>query len=142
MTINPVTQETRINPVLLPLILLDVLGSAIRGAAADPAVPLAPRDVAVLQQDLAARVKSDPRFQDVADHVAHATNAEPWYQSRVTWGAIVAGAASVASALGLTLGPEERDLAVGVLASAGGLFGAVLTLYGRWIARRPLGTWR
>ncbi len=85
-------------------------------------------------------MEGDPRLQEVADAVAHATNGEPWYRSRVTWGALVAGGASLAGAFGLTLGQEDREVLAGGLAAAGGLVGAALTLYGRWKARRPLGT--
>lgn len=123
----------------LPFMIIEALGSAIRDAAADPAVPLEPRNAPAIEDDLTARLGAHPRFREAADHLAHATNEEPWYRSRVTWGAVVAGAASVASAFGLVLGPEDRDLLVGVLTAAGGFFGAALTLYGRWIARRPLG---
>jgi hypothetical protein len=119
--------------------IIEALGSAIRDAAADPTVPLEPSDASAIEEDLAVRLGADPRLREAADHLAHATNHEPWYQSRVTWGAVVAGAASVASAFGMVLGPDDRDLLVGVLTAAGGLFGAALTLYGRWIARRPLG---
>jgi hypothetical protein len=127
------------SPSLLPFMIVEALGSAIRDAAVDPAVPLEPRDAAAIEEDLAARLGADPRLREAADHLAHATNDEPWYQSRVTWGAVVEGAASVASAFGLVLGPDDRDLLVGLLMAAGGLFGAALTLYGRWIAHRPLG---
>ena len=127
-------------PMSLPHLVLDLIADAVREAAADPAVPLAPRDTPDIERDLAAHVEGDPRLQEVADAVAHATNGEPWYRSRVTWGALVAGGASVAGAFGLTLGQEDREVLAGGLAAAGGLVGAALTLYGRWKARRPLGT--
>ncbi len=123
-------------------VVLDVIDAAIRRAGSDPAIPIEPRHAAAVAEDVTAAVAQDPRFRDVAAQVEHATNAEPWYQSRVTWGAVLTGLASVASAFGIALAPEDREVLVGILAAAGSLFGAALTLYGRWRARRPIGALR
>lgn len=79
--------------------------------------------------------------REVAPLVEHATNTEPWYLSRVTWGAVVAG---VSPLLGLVLGAaptlEEQSRLAEIGAAAGTILGAGLALYGRWLARRPIGT--
>lgn len=80
-------------------------------------------------------------IQAVAPLVQHATNAEPWYQSRVTWGVIVAGVSTIAKPLvgELPISAEQTVDIVNALATAGQAFGFGLTLYGRWRAKRPIG---
>lgn len=122
----------------LPLIVVDAIGSALRQIGADPALPLQPTDVGAVADALGPRVRDDPRFQEVAAELEHLANQEPWYRSRVTWGALITFAAAVAGAMGLTVEGADADAAVTVLTAGGALFGAVVTLYGRWIARRPI----
>lgn len=78
----------------------------------------------------------------VAPLVQHATNNEPWYQSRVTWGVIVAGLSTIAKPLigELPISAEQTGDIVNALATAGQAIGFGLTLYGRWRARRPIGS--
>ncbi|MCB8819962.1 hypothetical protein LJD17_05350 [Microvirga rosea] len=79
-------------------------------------------------------------IEEVGPIVAHLTNNEPWYQSRVTWGAIIAAASPIlAPIIGRALSPEEQALWTSVLTMVGTGIGAALTLYGRWKARRPIG---
>lgn len=69
----------------------------------------------------------------------HATNNEPWYQSRVTWGAIAAIVVPVLGAVGVgTDIISAEELTVWGMA-VGSAAGGVLTLYGRWKAKRPIG---
>lgn len=79
--------------------------------------------------------------------VLHATSNEPWYQSRVTLGAIAAVIAGLASFAGYSFDAEDQkfwvenasqliQLVSGVVALGGG----VLAWYGRWRARKPLGS--
>ncbi|WP_062228971.1 hypothetical protein [Aureimonas frigidaquae] len=103
------------------------VASVLSQAGADPNHSLAERDV--------------PRLIDaVADSllpgVQHLANKEPWYASRVTWGAIISGLAPL---LGLGAGWLDAELGATALASAGAAIGAGLTLYGRWRAQRPIG---
>ncbi|MEI4470909.1 hypothetical protein [Frigidibacter sp. MR17.24] len=74
----------------------------------------------------------------VAPIVAHATNAEPWYRSRVTWGAIIAITAPILSALGVSADVLDPDLAVSISTAVATAVGGLLTLYGRWKAKKPL----
>lgn len=115
------------------------LGAALRQAReARPAPgPLPPAAMAEAADTIASRaveaLRSDPALE-------HAANAEPWYRSRVTVGAILSAAAPVLGLLGLQVSPESRDLLVGVIVALGSIVGPALTLYGRWVASRPLGT--
>lgn len=72
--------------------------------------------------------------------IAHATNNEPWYQSRVTIGSYIAMAAPVVGPLiGHSFSPEEQALITTVVAGILTIGGAGLALYGRWFAKKPLG---
>ena len=84
--------------------------------------------------DIAAEIAADPA-------VLHATNAEPWYASRVTWGAIIAALAPILGlALGRTVGAADQAALTEIVSAGGSLLGAALALYGRWVARVPIGS--
>ncbi|TWF53276.1 hypothetical protein [Neorhizobium alkalisoli] len=77
---------------------------------------------------------------EVAPVVAHVTNSEPWYQSRVTVGNYVAMASVVIGPIiGHSFSPEEQGLITAVVTGAGVMAGAAFSLYGRWVAKKPLG---
>ena len=75
--------------------------------------------------------------KEAAEVIVNQTNNEPWWQSRVTWGALAAILGGLGTMAGLV---SSRDFSPGLwftsLSSVGGGFG---TLYGRWVARKPLG---
>lgn len=81
-----------------------------------------------------------PIVDAVAPIVAHTTNNEPWYQSRVTIGAIVSIAIPALGALGISSDVVDADQLTAILVAAGSLAGGALTLYGRWKAKKPLGS--
>jgi hypothetical protein len=124
--------------ISLPPIVLDVIGSALRQIGADPTLPLRPEEVPTVADAVGARLQQDRRFQDVAAEVEHLTNQEPWFRSRVTWGALMSLVAAIGSGFGLALGPAEVEAAVTVLAAGGTMIGAFVALYGRWLAKRPI----
>ena len=103
----------------------EVAAQAVRDAAQDTSNTLSPRDAPAVAEAVT---------QKLAPVIAHATNTEPWYQSRVMWGAILAAAAPVAVALGLDISWIDSE----TLAALGAAVGAGITLYGRWKARKPL----
>ncbi|PPE80588.1 hypothetical protein C3941_08570 [Kaistia algarum] len=71
----------------------------------------------------------------------HVTNAEPWYASRVTWGAIIAALAPILGlVLGRTVSVADQASIVEIGTAAGTLAGAGLALYGRWVAKTPIGS--
>ena len=75
--------------------------------------------------------------KELAPVLVNQTNNEPWYQSRVTWGAIAAILGGLGTMAGLVGSRDfSPELWFGSLSSVGGGFG---TLYGRWMAKKPLG---
>jgi len=71
--------------------------------------------------------------------VAHITNTEPWYQSRVSLGAIIAAAAGIASIFGYAFPAEMQGKVIDAVIALAPLVGGALALYGRWVAKKPLG---
>lgn len=69
----------------------------------------------------------------------HDANAEPWYQSRVTWGAIVSALVPILATAGVATDWIDEDTLVAGLVAGGGAIGAAITLYGRWKAKKPIG---
>ena len=75
--------------------------------------------------------------KDAAKVIINQTNNEPWYQSTVTIGALVT-LVTAGYAFGWNISkaglPEPTDFATQI----GPIIGAFVTLYGRWIATKPL----
>lgn len=106
---------------------------AVASAAGRSGAPLADEQLPALAGSLETAIAGDPAL-------AHAVNGEPWYRSRVTWGALVAGLAPlIGLVVGHELGPDERRMLVDLATAAGTMAGAALALYGRWAAKVPLG---
>ena len=76
----------------------------------------------------------------VAPQIIHAANAEPWYRSRVTIGAIVSIAIPLLGAIGITSDVIDADQLTALIVAAGSLIGGIITLYGRWKAKTPIGS--
>lgn len=110
----------------------DIAKVAVRDAIKDPGTPLHSELPRMAARDVAETVEAK-----VAPVVAHLTNNEPWYQSRVALGSI---GTMVTSAFGLyglwAAGIHEGDLYAPLIAAE---FGAAFALYGRFIATKPLG---
>lgn len=105
--------------------------TALTSAANNPSSTVGQRDVYPVTEAIAAQV---------APLVAHAANQEPWYQSRVTWGAIISITAPLLSLVGVRADLLTPDLAVSISTAAVTVVGGLLTLYGRWKAKAPLGS--
>lgn len=113
--------------------LAEPLAKAVAEAAARRGTAVAEADLPALAETVAGAIAADPAL-------GHAVNAEPWYRSRVTWGAIIAALAPVIGIVaGREIGAEEQSLLADAAMAAAGLAGAALALYGRWVARVPLG---
>lgn len=80
--------------------------------------------------------KVEKTVRAVAEHNA---NQEPWYQSRVTWGAIIAVAAGVAGIAGYTFEEEDQTQLVNGIVGGISVVGGLITWYGRWRAKKPIG---
>ncbi|MDE4621751.1 hypothetical protein [Sinorhizobium meliloti] len=81
----------------------------------------------------------------IAPEIINATNNEPWWQSRVVWGSIVAIAAPLAAPLlswvigeTVTISAEEQANIAAALAAAGAALGGLFAIYGRFAARKPI----
>lgn len=105
----------------LPLILKRML---------DPNVPVA---------DAQARQVASAAAEAVAPLIVSKANAEPWYQSRVTWGALVSIGTGLATLAGFAVAPEDAELIIGIGMASGTLVGGAITLWGRWKAKKPIG---
>ncbi len=90
---------------------------------------LAKRDVPEITAAVAKEVNSI---------VVNATNNEPWFQSRVTLGAIVTLVGGVYQ-LVLDFTDGTMPTADSLTAQLGIIAGAAVVLYGRWVARKPIG---
>jgi hypothetical protein len=84
------------------------------------------------------KIISDAVMKEVVPLVVNATNAEPWFQSKVTIGAVIT---LIGGGYGLMLDfldgvPPTVD---SFSAQASTLLGAAVVLYGRWFPGKPLG---
>lgn len=93
-------------------------------------VPVAPRDIGVVSEAIA---------RQIAPQIAHEANAEPWYQSRVTWGALVSIGTGIAALAGYAISPDDLEQIIVIGTAGGTLIGGLTTLYGRWKAKKPIG---
>lgn len=110
--------------------LRSIIAAGVRQVAQDPEAPLSFHDVAPATEAL---------VKEIAPTVIHATNNEPWYQSRVTWGALGAIVLPLLGYAGITSDVLSlNDFIVGGMTLASVVSGA-FTLYGRWKARKPIG---
>lgn len=105
----------------------DMATAAVVAAVHNPAVDASP--TAAL-----------PIAEAVVPTVLHETNNEPWYQSRVTIGAIVSVTIPLLGLLGVTTDVISGDELTSLLLAVGSAVGGAITLYGRWKARKPLGS--
>ncbi|HEV7255740.1 MAG TPA: hypothetical protein VGN97_21900 [Mesorhizobium sp.] len=76
---------------------------------------------------------------EVAPIIVNQTNNERWWESRVTWGAILAALAGILGLFGWAMPEEMQGRIVDVIVAAGPLVSALIVLYGRWVAKKPLG---
>ncbi len=75
--------------------------------------------------------------KEVKPVIEHLTNNEPWYRSRVTWGAIFAILGGIAT-IGTAAANGETSMEVYTTAGMS-ILGGIGSLWGRWKARKPLG---
>jgi len=107
--------------IVLPVILKELL---------KPGTPVSNFDAPMVAQKTA---------EAIAPMLVNQANAEPWYQSRVTWGALVSIGTGLATLAGFAVAPEDAELVIGIGMAGGTLIGGLLTLYGRWKAKKPIG---
>lgn len=98
-----------------------------------PSVPVTKKD----EQAVAQAVT-----KELAPIVVNASNAEPWYQSRVILGALVAIIGSALGALGIALDEETRQQIIVIIPVVISTAGSIYALYGRIVGstKKPLGS--
>lgn len=77
--------------------------------------------------------------KNVVPMVIHETNSEPWYQSRVTIGAIIIIISRLLAHFGYAIPEELHGAALDLVIAFGPYLGALFALWGRWISKKPLG---
>lgn len=104
---------------------------AVENAARRPDVPIADGLTEVTAVKIATAVMAAPE-------VKFATNGEPWFQSYVTLGSLVA---LVGGLYGLSYDFLDGSIPMPseLTAHLPGVFGPLLALYGRWFATKPVG---
>ena len=107
---------------------LDAIAAGLNKAASSPNIDIAPAAVPAVEAAVRA---------EVAKTETHLKNQEPWYQSRVMIGSI---GTIVTSAIGI-YGLVAAGIADGELYAApiAAILGASFAIYGRIVARKPLG---
>lgn len=123
-------------------VIFDVISRSIKQVGNDPSVPqLSSSDATIVQQEVIATAARDPQLKELSKVVENATNSEPWYQSRVTWGAIIAFASPLlAQIIGRAIDPAEQAMWISILTAGGAMVGGLISWYGRWVAKKPLGS--
>lgn len=104
----------------------------VRDVVAKPSVPVS----SGAEHDVAKAVT-----EKVAPILVNARNAEPWYQSRVMLGAIVAIVSSLFGLVGIVIDEDTRQQIVVLIPVIVSTAGAVYALYGRIVGatKKPLG---
>jgi len=116
-----------VNPLFIPIIG-NIADKVLDHLVASPQTMVTPAEAPVVRKEVA---------EAVAPVIEHLTNNEPWYRSRVSWGAVFAILGGI-STIGTALANGETNLEL--YSTAGmSVLGGVATLYGRWAARKPLG---
>lgn len=109
--------------------------------AADPKTKMGVEDVKKVEPALTKAVE-----KELAPVIEHLTNQEPWYQSRVTIGALVAVLAGLGGIAGYSIDAEDQrfwveNISQGIqlVTAIVGLIGGAVAWWGRWRAKKPLG---
>lgn len=113
------------------------IAAAVISTVGDPSVPANPAAAAPIINAVTKKITPE---------IIAATNNEPWYQSRVMWGSIVAIAAPVVAPLlswvigeTVVITDEEQEAIASALTAFGAAVGGLLAIYGRFRARKPIG---
>lgn len=111
-------------------VLKSIIAAGVREVALRPDTALNTAEAAPVTKAI---------ITEVLPPALHVTNNEPWYQSRVTWGALGAIVLPLLGYVGITSDVLSlNDFIVGGMTLASVVSGA-FTLYGRWKARKPIG---
>lgn len=76
--------------------------------------------------------------KEVVPVLVNQTNNEPWYQSRVIIGSLVAIGGGILQLYGYTVSANDMAMIVELVGQATTFGGSLVALYGRLAARKPL----
>lgn len=127
----------------MPSLIVSRIAAAIGAAAQqeiaraidDPAIPVRSDAAPVASSRIASQIE-----EVVRPIVAHATNQEPFYRSRVFWGATLSLATPILALAGVSIDPEQQEAIVTTVLLVPPVIGGLTALYGRFAAVRPIGT--
>ena len=71
--------------------------------------------------------------------LAHQNNSEPWYQSRVTLGSLLSIGVGIAGLFGIVIDADTSQQILVTVTALGTVIGGAVALWGRWVAKKPLG---
>lgn len=125
------TNMDRQTTVQATAVIEEKVEMAVRAVVEEPKIDAA--DSAIMPISTAVSAEIVPL-------VLHNTNNEPWYQSRVTWGAIITILVPLAGVAGIQLDWLDADQFVSLMTAFATTVGGFITLYGRWVATRPIGS--
>ncbi|MDW9726292.1 hypothetical protein GOB91_29020 [Sinorhizobium meliloti] len=106
------------------------IAAAVITTVGNPTVPAQPASAGPIIDAVTHKISSE---------IMHATNNEPWWQSRVTLGAILAAAAGVLGLFGFAFPAEVQGKVIELIIALGPVIGGAIALYGRWVSRKPIG---
>lgn len=126
-------KQNFLGPLIAGKVLDTVIGRVLDKVAVNPKISLEPTDVPAVREVVAETVRRELEARE-----QHATNSEPAYQSRVAQGSVasILGAAALIAELWTNGVPDVPTLYVAPVTI---LFGSVWALYGRFIAKKPVG---
>jgi hypothetical protein len=107
------------------------VNAGLAEAAADQRTKMSGEDIPTASQRVMDEL--EPTLMNLA-------NQEPWYRSRVTIGAIISISVPILGAFGIATDWIDLEQATTIGIAIGTAFGGMLTLYGRWKARKPIGS--
>lgn len=116
----------------IPSIIFGQVFEKVLDTVSKPSVPVTKSDERVVAQAIT---------KELAPIVVNASNSEPWWQSRVILGALVAIVSSIAGAVGIVIDEDTRQQFITLVPVVISTAGAIYALYGRIVgaSKKPLG---
>lgn len=108
----------------------EAITKGVVNAALDPLTSTETKDAPIVASNV---------LTQIGPVVSHLSNSEPWYQSRVTLGSLLAAIAGVVGLFGYAFPEELQGKVIDTIITLGPIIGAGIALYGRWAAKKPLG---
>jgi len=82
---------------------------------------------------------TDAVMKEIQPQIDHLTSSEPWFKSRVVWGAVLIFVTRLLAHFGYAIPQELHGAILDMLIAFGPYIGAGIALWGRY-AKKPLGS--